>query len=179
MAGRRSILRLRRRVASPGLQMPANKSSHSSSSWLSNSASVVTDSIPSDWCSDCMDGSRLGGDSQHEEVVIFLVSRINLPTLYRCDSSSAATYFQPKTLSQNAQLTSLTVWAPVTSWRGTGRCNIVLGSEVVGEDDALTDTAVATGSAETRYARPWRPVNPLLIIWEAKQRCDAHPAQRR
>jgi hypothetical protein len=130
--------------------MPANKSSHSSSSWLSNSASVEADSTPSNWCPDRMDGSRIGGDSQQDEVVIFLVSRINLPTLYRCDSSSAATYFQPKTLSHNVQLTSLTVWAPVTSWRGTGRCNVVFGSEVVGEDDALTDTAVATGSAETR-----------------------------
>lgn len=56
---------------------------------------------------------------------------------------------------------------------------MVLGSETVGGDDAQTDTAVAAGSAETRYARPWRPVKPLLIIWEVRQRWEAQPAQRR
>lgn len=45
---------------------------------------------------------------------------------------------------------SLTVWAPVTNWRGTGFCMIVFGSDAVGEDDALTEIALATGSRETR-----------------------------
>jgi hypothetical protein len=55
----------------------------------------------------------------------------------------------------------------------------VLGRDTVGEEDALTETALATGSAETRYARPWRPVKPLLIIWEVKQRCAAQVVQWR
>jgi hypothetical protein len=54
-----------------------------------------------------------------------------------------------------------------------------LGREAVGEEDGLTETALATGSAETRYARPWRPVKPLLIIWEVRQRWAAQVVQWR
>ena len=31
----------------------------------------------------------------------------------------------------------------------------------------------------TRYARPWRPVKPLDMIWEDNARSEAHLAQRR
>lgn len=31
----------------------------------------------------------------------------------------------------------------------------------------------------TRYARPWRPVKPLLMIWELRARSEAQRAQRR
>lgn len=45
IAGRRLISRFLRRAASPGLHIPANRSSHSSSSWLSNSVSAGLGSI--------------------------------------------------------------------------------------------------------------------------------------
>jgi hypothetical protein len=31
----------------------------------------------------------------------------------------------------------------------------------------------------TRYARPWRPVKPLLMIWVLRARSEAQRAQRR
>lgn len=36
-----------------------------------------------------------------------------------------------------------------------------------------------TGTGETRYARPCRPVNPLLMIWLVRHRSVAHRAHRR
>lgn len=54
----------------------------------------------------------------------------------------------------------------------------VFGSDSVGEEDTWIETAEATGSAETRYALPWRPVKPLLIIWDVKQRSAAQREQR-
>lgn len=121
----------------------------------------------------------LHGDSHDDDIAICFVSKINFPTLYRWDSSSAETYFQPSTLPQNAQLMSQTVWSPVTYWRGTGRCITVLGSDSACEVDPLIETALAVGSAETRYARPWRPVNPLLMIWALRHNSAPHLEHRR
>lgn len=45
---------------------------------------------------------------------------------------------------------SHTVWAPVTSCRGTGLCVIVFGRDVVGENDEAMDIEVGTGTAETK-----------------------------
>ena len=101
-------------IANDGLHTPVKRSSHSSSSWLSNSTS-----------SSCnLDLSRLTGGasmvvfplpssipSSFSHLVteqIFFVSSMYFPTLYLCASSSAATYFHPSMVPQNLQLMSLT-----------------------------------------------------------------------
>jgi hypothetical protein len=45
---------------------------------------------------------------------------------------------------------SHTVCAPVTSCRGTALCVIVLGSEVIGDDEEVVDIALELDSPETR-----------------------------
>jgi hypothetical protein len=70
-------------IAVLGLHTPANKSSHSSSSWLSNCSSI---------------GPRLLISSLFSQLTptrMRFVSRMNLPTLYFCDSCAASTYFHP------------------------------------------------------------------------------------
>lgn len=114
--------------------------------------------------------------SQHESVQMRFVSRMNLPTLYRCDSSSAPSYFHPTTAPQKAQLTSLTVCAPVTSCRGTAACVCVLGKVLVLVRPAAVEQPGGVG--ETRYARPCRPVKPLLMICELRPKSAAQRAQR-
>jgi hypothetical protein len=71
-------------IAVLGLHTPANRSSHSSSSWLSNCSSI---------------GSRLLISSSFSQLTptrMRFVSRMNLPTLYFCDSCAASTYFHPR-----------------------------------------------------------------------------------
>ena len=107
-------------IAKLGLQTPAKRSSHSSSSSLSNSTPICG-RLPSLASGDReFEMSPPSSFSQLEDERVLLVSSMNLPTLYLCVSSSAASYFQPMTSPQKAQLTSLTVCCPVTSCRFTG-----------------------------------------------------------
>ena len=131
-----NLLSLRLLAANCGVQTPINKSSHSSSSCESNSTSSSSLTLP----------ISTGGGANPELLLLpppllatspslsqlalrqtRLVSKINFPTLYRCPSSSALTYFHPSTLPHCAQLISPTVCAPVTSCLGTGLCVYVLG----------------------------------------------------
>lgn len=67
----------------------------------------------------------------------------------------------------------------MTSCRETARWVNVLGRDVFCGAVTVGDGAVGeTGSAETRYARPCRPVKPLLMICEVKQMWAAQRAQR-
>jgi hypothetical protein len=111
------ILRLLAAVC--GVQIPMNRSSHSSSSWLSNS---ISSNVPDLLFVATPPASSIASAWPSQPLLrhVFLVSSMNLPTLYCWDSSSAATYFHPSTLPHCAQLMSLTVCAPVTSCRGTG-----------------------------------------------------------
>ena len=80
---------------------------------------------------------------------------------------------------------SPTVCAPVTNCLGTGLWVYVLGRLGKASFFALAEfKPIGFGLIElpdgaTRYARPWRPVKPLLIIWDESARSAAHLAQRR
>lgn len=126
-------------LARLGDHIPMNRSSHSSSSWESNStgsscAASKPISTPlslrfsePEGPPDLLVTSCVTPVSQSMNCITLFVSKMNMPTLYLCDSSAALTYCQPSTEPQTAQLMSDTVCAPVTSWRGTGLCVCVLG----------------------------------------------------
>jgi hypothetical protein len=158
------------RLANSPVQIPLNRSSHSSSSCESNS---IRES--SSHCS-----VTLPPASSHATLLtIRLVSRMYFPTLYRCASSSASTYFHPSTVPHSRQLMSLTVCAPVTRWRGTGACVRVLGMSpcvhsVLFEFEVLGGKSDEEGGGETKYARPWRPVKPLDMIEDVGSRSARH-----
>lgn len=53
------------------------------------------------------------------------------------------------------------------------------GEEGEDDDDEDEDEDVGEGEGEIKYARPKRPVKPLEMICDEKQRSAAQEAQRR
>ena len=111
---------------------------------------------------------------------------MNLPTLYRWPGSRASTYFHPTTPPHPTQLMSATTCVPVTSCRTSGRPTRTLIRSVrvdSGSPSALSGDPGQLGAGRgdggaTRYARPYRPMKPLLIICAWKARSVAHVRQR-
>ena len=84
------------------------------------------------------------------------------------------------------QLTSATTWAPVRRSLLTALPIFVFIRSVGGKGGGrglplfFADEGVETwcngeeGGGATRYARPWRPVKPLLTIWDVKANSVEH-----
>lgn len=88
--------------------------------------------------------------SQLAEEHIIFVSRMYFPTLYRCDSSSAPSYFQPSMELQKAHRTSLTVCTPVTSCLDEGGSVFVFGKHTSLAAFNIWVDPDSTGEAETK-----------------------------